>query len=275
METIVALSPLASAWRPLSLEFLAFILKEIRACIFAGLFFVLLLASHYLPSFGLYRYDFLFLSALLAQALLYFTGIESRDEIKTICLFHFLGLLLEIFKTHPAIGSWSYPEPGYFKVLGVPLFSGFMYASVASYMMQAWRLFDLRLEHFPPHRLGLPLAAAIYLNFFTHHFLPDFRWLLALLVLIVFYRGSVSFVPWERCVKMPLILSFVLIAFFVWIAENISTYLGAWRYPNQIHTWQIVGMGKISSWALLVIISFILVADLKHIKANRVSPTPS
>ena len=33
------------------------------------------------------------------------------------------------------------------------------------------------------HRFLVPLAAAIYLNFFTHHWLPDVRWLLAVLVL--------------------------------------------------------------------------------------------
>jgi uncharacterized membrane protein YoaT (DUF817 family) len=65
---------------------------------------------------------------------------------------------------------------------------------------------------------------------------------------------------------MPLMLSFFLIGFFIWVAENISTFLGAWRYPNQEHTWQLVHIGKISSWFLLVVISIIIVAQLKHVK---------
>ena len=64
---------------------------------------------------------------------------------------------------------------------------------------------------------------------------------------------------------MPLVLSFVLIGFFIWIAENIATYFGAWVYPNQAKQWAIVGPAKISSWMLLVIISFIIVAALKEI----------
>lgn len=44
-------------------------------------------------------------------------------------MFHLIGLALEIFKVH--MGSWSYPEEGYVKIFGVPLYSGFMYASVA------------------------------------------------------------------------------------------------------------------------------------------------
>ena len=65
------------------------------------------------------------------------------------------------------------------------------------------------------------------------------------------------------------LLAFALIGFFVWIAENISTFFGAWAYPNQHQGWQIVHAGKISSWALLVVITLIIVADLKHYKAGR------
>lgn len=65
---------------------------------------------------------------------------------------------------------------------------------------------------------------------------------------------------------MPLVLSFFLIGLFVWIAENIATFFGAWKYPNQHDQWQLVGLGKISSWILLVIVSFMIVAQLKHLK---------
>jgi len=67
---------------------------------------------------------------------------------------------------------------------------------------------------------------------------------------------------------MPLPVSFILIAFFVWVAENISTYFGAWQYPNQIHEWTAVSTQKITSWFLMVIISFIIVAYLKHFKKD-------
>ncbi|MDR6226802.1 uncharacterized membrane protein YoaT (DUF817 family) [Desmospora profundinema] len=68
---------------------------------------------------------------------------------------------------------------------------------------------------------------------------------------------------------MPLALSFIFIGFFIWIAENIATFLGAWQYPNQQDVWSWVHLGKISSWFLLVIISFVIVAQLKHLKESR------
>src|SRR5690606_13301715 len=116
---------------------------------------------------------------------------ETRDELKVITLFHLLGLGLELFKVHA--GSWSYPEAALFMVAGVPLYSGFMYASVASFMIQAWRLLWLRFVGWPPAWLVVPVGALIYLNFFTHHVLPDLRYVLMAAVLVVFGRTWVEF----------------------------------------------------------------------------------
>jgi uncharacterized membrane protein YoaT (DUF817 family) len=81
----------------------------------------------------------------------------------------------------------------------------------------------------------------------------------------------VEFTPDKRTYRLPLNISFLLISLFVWIAENIGTFYGAWQYPSQIHAWQIVSFHKITSWFLMVIISFIIVAYLKHVKAERTS----
>lgn len=250
------------------IDFFVFGVKEARACIFAGSFFALLFLSHYV-TLGLYRYDFLFVSALVLQLLLLLTKVETFDEFKTIVLFHFIGFALEVFKTHPAIGSWSYPEPGIFKLFDVPLYSGFMYAAVGSYIAQAWRLLTLRLEHYPPLYISLPIAALIYLNFFTHHFIFDFRYIVMATVVAVFWKTRVFFTVTAREYRMPLIVGFVLTAFFIWLAENIGTVLGAWKYPDQLITWTAVSSHKIGAWSLLVIISFILIAELKRIKGHR------
>ena len=194
--------------RTFLVDFLMFGLKEARACLFAVAFFTLLLLSRHLPLFGLARYDFLCLAAIAVQIVLLATGFESWGEALVLCAFHVLGLTLELFKTHPAIASWSYPEAGVLKIGTVPLYSGFMYAAVASYMCQAWRLLRLELIDYPYYRLSVPL----------------------------------------------------------WIAENVSTYLGDWVYPQQRVAWQIVSVGILGSWSLLVIISFILVAGLKHVR---------
>jgi uncharacterized membrane protein YoaT (DUF817 family) len=172
---------------------------------------------------------------------------------------------LELFKTSSPIHSWSYPEHAYTKLATVPLYSGFMYAAVASYMMQAWRLFDLKVTRFPHLLVAGSLGAAIYANFFTEHVIGDQRlWLFALLV-PVFWRTRVAFTTLEGAAprSMPLLTSFALIGGFVWIAENIATFFGAWVYPNQHHGWALVHGEKIGSWTLLVVISFIIVALLK------------
>ena len=257
------------ARNPFVVELLAFGLLQARACLFAGSFFVVLALSKWLPLGGLPRYDFLLLAALGLQAALLWARIETRDEFRTICLFHVIGLGLEIFKTQPSIGSWSYPEFAYTKLLGVPLYSGFMYAAVASYLVQAWRLLELRMEHYPDHRLSVPLAIAIYANFFTHHYIGDYRWWLFGALLLVFGRTRVHFRAYATPRRMPLVLGFALIGFFIWIAENIATFFGAWVYPNQAAAWSVVHVGKVSSWTLLVVISLIVIADLKHFKAIR------
>lgn len=251
-------------------ELTAFTILEARACVFAGSFFVLLFLSHYI-TLGLPRYDFIFLGAIAIQLVLITTRIETWDEVKVIFLFHILGFVLETFKTHPAIGSWSYPEFGYTKIGTVPLYSGFMYAAVGSYLSQAWRLVNVRMINYPSYKLGGALAFLIYLNFFTHHhpYIPDLRWVLAGLVVLLFSRTVVEFRVTDTVRRLSLVASFVLIAFFIWIAENISTYLGAWKYPDQVVTWTTVSVHKIGSWSLLVIVSFILIAQLKHVKEER------
>lgn len=247
-------------------EFIVFGLKEAQSCIFAGSFFFLLFVSKYLPLFGLARYDFLFIAAVLLQVILYLTKVETWDEVKTIFVFHLLGFALETFKTHPSVGSWNYPEEGLFVIGTVPLFAGFMYAAVGSYIMQAWRILKLQLIDPPNYTLTVVLSVAIYLNFFTNYFIPDLRLILIPAVFLLFARTSVQFIVTDKIREMPLALAFCLIAFFIWLAENISTFLGAWKYPDQIHVWNVVSTNKITSWFLLVIISFILVYTLKHLK---------
>jgi uncharacterized membrane protein YoaT (DUF817 family) len=246
-------------------EFLVFGLKQAAACVFAGSFLFLLAISGHIAIPGLARYDFLFLSAIAIQIVLIAVRLENWREVAVLSLFHLIGMGLELFKTSPSVRSWSYPEAAFFHLKTVPLYSGFMYASVASYIMQAWRLMQVRLTAFPSFPLAVGLCAAIYANFFTNHYMLDLRWPLAACVLLLFRRTQVRFTVTVSERRMPLALSFLLIAFFIWVAENIATYFGAWQYPHQKRQWAIVGPTKISSWMLLVIISFIIVAALKEI----------
>ncbi|QQE72976.1 DUF817 domain-containing protein [Brevibacillus composti] len=241
-----------------------FTYQEAMSCLFPVFIFGSLALSKLIHIPGLPRYDLLLLLCLLFQIFMVKSGLETKDELKVITVFHLIGLALEIFKVH--MGSWSYPEFAYAKLFGVPLYSGFMYASVASYLCQAWRRLDVSLEAWPRHLYVVPLGAAIYFNFFTHHFTIDIRWFLTAAIFLLFWRSRVYFRVERERMWMPLPVAYVLIGFFIWIAENIATFFGAWRYPNQQEGWQLVHLSKISSWFLLVIVSFIIVAELKHVK---------
>ncbi|MDH4440200.1 MAG: DUF817 domain-containing protein [Rhizobium sp.] len=256
-----------------AVEFLLFGIKEARACLFAGLFFVSIFLVPRSGLFGLPRYDVLLVIALAIQVWMVWTKLETTDELKAICLFHVVGFVLEVFKTSGSVPSWSYQDFAYSKVLGVPLFSGFMYAAVGSYIIQAWRLFDLRIRHHPPYWMATLVALAIYLNFFTHHYIGDYRWYLAALAIGLYARTTVIFRPFDRDRKMPMLLAFILIGFFIWVAENISTFFAIWHYPNQLGAWSTVHLGKWSSWTLLVMMTFTIVASLKHIRATIHVPT--
>jgi uncharacterized membrane protein YoaT (DUF817 family) len=259
---------LSTPFRRFAAEFLAFGIKEARACLFAGLVFLMIFALPRQPMLGMARYDIMLVLSIAIQIWMLRTRLETWDEMKAISLFHLLGFALEAFKTSPWIGSWSYPDPALTKVLGVPLFAGFMYAAVGSYIIQAWRMFNLRVEHHPPYWMAWLVAFAIYANFFTHHFIGDYRWYLAAIALGLYARCTLYFTPLDRERKMPLLLSFVLIGFFIWLAENFGTFFGVWRYPDQLGAWSSVHLSKWSSWSLLVVMSFTLVANLKHIKAS-------
>jgi len=255
-------------WPRFVTEFLYFGLKEARACLFVALFFGAVLLAPRAGVLGLPRYDVLLIVALAIQFGMVWAGLETWDELKAVSLFHVVGYALEVFKVSAAIQSWSYPDFAYTKLWGVPLFSGFMYAAVGSYIIQAWRLFDLRIRHHPPYWMAVLIAVLIYVNFFTHHYIGDYRWYLAACALGLYARTTVVFRPLDRERRMPMLLAFVLIGLFIWLAENLSTFWGVWRYPNQLGAWSAVHVNNRSSWSLLVVMTFTIVAHLKHIKAS-------
>ena len=240
-------------------EFLLFTFKQAWACLFGGLLLALVLLTRlFWPAHAPFaRYDFLFLAALLIQILLLTFRLETLREAKVILLFHVVGTIMELFKT--SVGSWSYPEPSLLHLGHVPLFSGFMYAAVGSFIARSMRILDIRFTHFPPFRFTLPLALVIYANFFTHHYLPDLRILLFAVVALLFRRTWVFYLPYQKLRRMPMLLAFALITLFIWIAENISTFAHIWIYPQQQNGWHLVAPSKYGSWFLLMIISFILV----------------
>jgi len=250
-------------------EFFAFGFKEVLSCLFPAFIFCMLVLSKLLHLPGLHRYDFLLLACIAMQAFMVYTKLESKTELLVITLFHCIGLAMEIYKVSK--GSWAYPEFSYLKVGNVPLYSGFMYASVGSYVCQAWRWFDLKITHWPGIVYASTISILIYANFFTLHYLPDVRWYITPLLIIVFWKTKVQFTTNGNKRSMPLVFSFLLIGFFIWVGENMATFLGAWKYATQHEGWKMVSLGKISSWFLLIVLSIVIIAQLKLARERVIS----
>jgi uncharacterized membrane protein YoaT (DUF817 family) len=117
---------------------------------------------------------------------------------------------------------------------------------------------------------GALLLAAIlpYVNFFTHHYLWDICWVLVTAIFVAYRRTKLVFRPYRRDLWMPLLLGFVLVTFFIWIAENISTFERIWIYPNQQQGWDMVGISKLTAWFLLMQLSFVLIYVLRQFERS-------
>lgn len=239
-------------------EFIMFGLKMAWACLFAGLMLLAIIATKLVWPEGaaLARYDFLVIYAVSIQVALLYFKLESWAEARVILLFHISGTIMEVFKLQ--MGSWGYPEAGLLKIGGVPLFSGFMYASVGSFIARAIRIFDMRFKRYPPYWTTVVLALAIYANFFSHHYIWDMRYALFAATVLVFWRVRIYFTPFGHRLWMPLIFAAFLASFFLYLAENIGTLTGTWLYAGN-SAFSFTNIAKLGSWYLLLYVSFVQV----------------
>jgi uncharacterized membrane protein YoaT (DUF817 family) len=243
-------------------EFWLFGIKQASACLFGGYLLAMILLTKLWYPFGdsLYRNDFLFLSAVVFQIALLFFKLETLKEAVVILVFHLVAMWMEVFKTSDGIGSWNYPGEFRIGVGNVPMFAGFMYSAVGSYIARTWRLFDFRFEKYPPLWSTWVLMLLIYANFFSCHYIFDIRYYLVLLTLVLYGRTTVHFKVDKVHRYMPSVLSGFLAATFIWFAENISTYAGIWLYPNQRLEWEMVSPMKLVAWYLLIFVSGVIVS---------------
>src|SRR3954453_11846542 len=232
---------------------------EAQCCLFAALFFLGLALVRIVP-LPVDPADALLLWSLAVTLVLWLLRWETAREVAVIAGFHLVGLALELFKVRQ--GSWSYPDVGVAAIGGVPLYTGFTCPAVGSYVCQAWRRFSLRITGYRAWTTA-GVAVLVYLNFFTSHLIGDARLPLALALLFVTRRTWVHFTVGRHRYAMPLALSFGLIGFFLWAAENAATFLRAWQYPSQESVWTMVHAAKLGSWSLLVVVSVVLVAAVK------------
>lgn len=264
-----------TGWVAWLVELVAFTAKQAWACVFgAALLAVIFAARLWWPDDApLARNDALTLAAVAIQIAMVAFRLETLRELRVVILFHVVGTGMELFKT--AVGSWAYEDAGILRLGGVPLFSGFMYAAVGSYMVRVYRLFDLRFDRYPRRWVTALVAAAIYVNFFSHHYIADLRWAITAAVVVVFARCVMHFRIFRRRLRMPLLAAFGLVAVFIWLAENIATWSHAWSYPNQTAGWHLVSPSKLGSWFLLMIISVVLVAWVYPPRPRDAEAAPS
>ncbi len=235
----------------------------------AALFGILLLLAFALTApmgdqafYHLFRYDYLLFYALTIQICLVYLKLESWAEAKVIALFHVMAMVMEIFLTHPAIASWHYPQPALFKIMTVPLFAGFMYSAVGSFFARSLRLYQVTVQDLPKFSHMLILALLSYVNFMSKFFVPDIRYALFAWSTWMFWSTKICFRLTHHHITLPMLPVLWLLAFLIWIAENISTFYQIWLYPSQVEAWHMVGWGKLGSWYLLLLLSLVLVLKI-------------
>ncbi|MCH7314298.1 DUF817 family protein [Acinetobacter sp. ANC 3882] len=244
---------------------LNFITKAASAALFGLLLLIAFAVTAPMGSheyWGFFRYDYLLFYALLIQLCLLYLKLESWAEAKVIALFHLMAMGMEVFLTHPAIASWQYPQPAVFKLYTVPLFAGFMYSAVGSFFARSLRLYKVSFENLPKFSNMLCLAVLSYLNFMTKFFIPDIRVALFIWSVVIFWKTKLHFQLQQHRFEVPMLPILLLLAFLIWIAENISTFYQIWLYPSQVDAWHMVGWGKLGSWYLLLLLSLVLVLKI-------------
>ena len=169
-----------------------FFIQQAKAAIFGGFLLFLIIATHFYYPFheSFHVFDFLFLSAVFFQICLLLLKKESKKEFLIIIIFHILAMIMEIFKTSSAIGAWNYTgvNSSFFRIGNVPLFTGFMYSAVGSYIVRSFEYLKLEFKPWPSSKaLGI-ISFFIYTNFFSHHYIFDFRYFILFFIFLLLLK---------------------------------------------------------------------------------------
>ena len=238
-----------------------FVLKQAWACLFGASLLVVIVAVRlwYPDDASLAPNDFLTLAAIAIQVIMVATRLETGRELWVIVLFHVTGTAMELFKTD--MGSWMYAADGVLRIGGVPAVQRIhvrrrrlvhgarlpalrprLHPLSATLAHRDRRRGDLRELLHPPLDLGPALGAGRS---------PSS---------LLWARTTMYVRVWRKVIRMPLLAAFGGVAVFIYLAENIATWAGAWAYPDQLDGWHPVSITKLVSWFLLMIISVVLVA---------------
>src|SRR5690606_33572760 len=105
---------------------------------------------------------------------------------------------------------------------------------------------------------------------FAHHVVADLRPLLFAAVLVAWWPTVMRARVWRASIDLPILVTFAGVAVVIWVAENVSTWAGAWSYPDQLEAWAPVSIAKVGSWFLLMIVSVVLVTWVYPPQPSRV-----
>ena len=189
------------------------------------------------------------MAGLLLIGLVFALGVNRWEDALPMGLVFLLGIGLELQKTR--LGAWDYAEGGVLMLGAKPLFVGFMYAAVASYVIRSLRLKELTVVLLPHWSVALGFSAVIYGAFFVN--LPIwFRPILLVVAVFAFQRARVI-APSGSWLPVPVALG--LAALLLWVAENVGTFTGTWTYRGQ-SPGELVTFSKIGAWFLLLNVVF-------------------
>jgi uncharacterized membrane protein YoaT (DUF817 family) len=133
---------------------------------------------------------------------------------------------------------------------------------VGSFFARSLRLYQVSFEKLPSFPNMLVLAVFSYINFMSKFFVPDIRLFLFAWSVIIFWKTRIRFQLQQHQLQFPMLPVLIVLAFLIWIAENISTFYRIWLYPSQVEAWHMVGWGKMGSWYLLLLLSLVLVLKI-------------
>ena len=85
----------------------------------------------------------------------------------------------------------------------------------------------------------------------------------------MFWKTKIRFELQHHSIQLPMLPILWLLAFIIWIAENVSTFYKIWLYPSQVDAWHMVGWGKLGSWYLLLLLSLVLVLKILGIRNSK------
>lgn len=248
-----------------------FLLKNFLSAIYGILFVVIIFIWKKIQIGSLSQLDTIFITIVVLQVCLLLFKVESKRDFFTIMIFHLLATFMELFKTSPWISSWQYPgvTQSIFHIYNVPLFTGFMYSAVGSYISRAQEFLNLIYTGYPKQKYVWILCALIYINFFMHHFIFDFRIFLIVWSIILYWKTKVKYQVYKKVRHMHFLLTAFLTAIVIWLVENISTFQQVWLYPDQVESWHLVSFSKVTAWYLLLIVSFGVISSLKKFKIEK------